>query len=124
LALRTGVTQKALRYREGLDLLTPVRGGNGYRDYREADIRVVEVVRAPGRLGIPVDQSRPFLDCLGAGHEHPEDYVASMAAYRTAIAQLTERIAALAEMRDALVARVEHAALRAAAERPEEEQTP
>jgi peroxiredoxin/DNA-binding transcriptional MerR regulator len=123
LARRTGVTQKALRYYERLGVLTPVRGENGYREYREADVRVVGVVRSLGRLGIPVEQTRPFLDCLGAGHEHPDDCVASMAAYRSAIAQLTERIDALAEMRDELVARLEHAALRAAAERQEEEQS-
>ena len=115
------MTQKALRYYERLGVLTPVRGENRYRECREADVRVVEVVRSLGRLGIQVEQTRPFLDCLGAGHEHPDDCVASMAAYRTAIAQLTERIDALAEMRDELVARLEHAALRAAAQHEDKE---
>jgi DNA-binding transcriptional MerR regulator len=77
---KRGVTQKALRYYERLGVLAPVRGENGYREYREADVRVVEVVRSLGRLGIPVEQTRPFLDCLGAGHEHPDDCVASRAA--------------------------------------------
>jgi DNA-binding transcriptional MerR regulator len=54
------VSKKALRYYERLGVLTPVRGENGYREYREADIRVVQVVRSLGRLGIPVEQARPF----------------------------------------------------------------
>ena len=48
-----------MRYHERLGVLTPVRGENGYREYREADARVVEVVRSLGRLGIPVQQTRP-----------------------------------------------------------------
>ena len=54
--MRTGASQKALRYYEQLGVLAPVRGGNGYREYREADVRVVEVVRSLGRLGIPVER--------------------------------------------------------------------
>ena len=122
LAVRTGASQKALRYYEQLGVLAPARGENGYREYREADVRVVEVVRSLGRLGIPVEQTRPFLDCLGAGHEHPDDCVASMAAYRMAIAQLSERIDALASMREELVARLEHAAARTEDGRPDERQ--
>ena len=122
LAVRTGASQKALRYYEQLGVLAPARGANGYREYREADIRVVEVVRSLGRLGIPVEQTRPFLDCLGAGHEHPDDCVASMAAYRMAIAQLSERIDALTSMREELVARLEHAAARTNDGRPDERQ--
>ena len=122
LAVRTGASQKALRYYEQLGVLAPARGENGYREYREADVRVVEVVRSLGRLGIPVEQTRPFLDCLGAGHEHPDDCVASMAAYRMAIAQLSERIDALTSMREELVARLEHAAARANDGRTDERQ--
>ena len=122
LAVRTGASQKALRYYEQLGVLAPARGENGYREYREADVRVVEVVRSLGRLGIPVEQTRPFLDCLGAGHEHPDDCVASMAAYRMAIAQLSERIDALTSMREELVARLEHAAARTNDGRTDERQ--
>ena len=120
LAERTGASQKALRYYEQLGVLTPARGENDYREYREADVRVVEVVRSLGRLGIPVEQTRPFLDCLGAGHEHPDDCLASMATYRTAIAQLSERIDGLTTMREELVARLERAAARTGDPLPEQ----
>jgi DNA-binding transcriptional MerR regulator len=47
LAERTGVTEKALRYYERLGALTPVRAENGYRAYRDADIRVVDMRARP-----------------------------------------------------------------------------
>jgi peroxiredoxin/DNA-binding transcriptional MerR regulator len=112
LAARTGATAKALRYYERLGVLEPARGGNGYRAYRDADVRVVEVVRSLGRLGISVDRCGPFLECLEVGHDHPDECVASLATYRTAIAELTERIDALSGMRSELVRRLERAAAR------------
>ena len=120
MAVRTEASHKALRYYERLGVLAPARCENGYREYQEADVCVVDVVRSLGRLGIPVEQTRPFLDCLGAGHEHPDDCVASMAAYRMAIAQLSERIDALSSMRAELVARLEHAAARTDDDRADE----
>jgi len=112
LAEQTGVTQKALRYYERLGVLAPERGENGYRDYSAADVGIVELLRTLGRLGISVEQTRPFLDCLGVGHEHPDDCVSSLAAYRAAIARLTERIESLSEMRAGLITRLEAAARR------------
>ncbi|MFJ3246835.1 redoxin family protein [Streptomyces sp. NPDC086782] len=112
LARRAGVTTKAVRYYESLGLLTPGRLANGYRDYDEHDVRLTREIRALGSLGIPVERTRPFLECLTAGHRHGDDCPASLAGYRDAIAELTQRIEGLTARRAVLVAHLRQAAHR------------
>ncbi|MFD4605719.1 redoxin family protein [Streptomyces sp. NPDC058464] len=112
LARRAGVTVKAVRYYESLGLLTPGRLANGYRDYGEGDVRLAREIRALGGLGIPVESTRPFLECLAAGHRHADDCPASLAGYRDAIDDLTRRIEGLTARRAALVMHLEQAAHR------------
>ncbi|MBW8486330.1 redoxin family protein [Actinomadura parmotrematis] len=112
LARRAGVTTKAVRYYESLGLLAPARLPNGYRDYSEHDVRLTREIRALGRLGIPVERTRPFLECLAAGHRHGDDCPASLAGYRDAIHELTQRIEGLTARRTALAAHLHEAAHR------------
>ncbi|WP_432166078.1 redoxin family protein [Streptomyces sp. bgisy031] len=112
LARRAGVTTKAVRYYESLGLLTPGRLANGYRDYNEHDVRLTQEIRALGSLGIPVERTRPFLECLTAGHQHADDCPASLAGYRDAIDELTQRIEGLTARRTLLVAHLQQAAHR------------
>lgn len=112
LARRAGVTTKAVRYYEALGLLEPERLANGYRTYTEHDVRLVREIRALHRLGIPVERTRPFLECLAAGSAHADDCPASLATYREAIDELTERIEALTARRTALIANLRVAAHR------------
>jgi peroxiredoxin/DNA-binding transcriptional MerR regulator len=111
-AQRAGVSAKALRYYESLSLLAPVRLSNGYRNYSDHDVRLIQEVRSLGRLGIPAWRTWPFLECLAAGHEHADDCPASLAAYREAITKLTEHINALTAKRAALTAQLRQAACR------------
>ncbi|MFE3635026.1 MerR family transcriptional regulator [Streptomyces sp. NPDC059168] len=112
LARRAGVTAKAVRYYESLGLLAPARLTNGYRDYGEHDVRLTREIRALGRLGIPAEGTRPFLECLTLGHGHVDDCPAALAGYRDAIAELTERIEGLTARRAVLAARLHEAAHR------------
>ncbi|MET9295774.1 redoxin family protein [Streptomyces sp. NPDC003077] len=112
LARRAGVTTKAVRYYESLGLLRPERLPNGYRDYDEHDVRLTQEIRALGSLGIPVERTRPFLDCLTAGHRHADDCPASLAGYRGAIDELTQRIEGLTARRAVLLAHLREAAHR------------
>lgn len=109
-AARAGATRKAVRYYEALGLIRPARLSNGYRDYSELDVRRVHEVRSLNRLGIPVEQTGAFLECLAEGAEHGDDCPASLATYRDVIAELTERIAALTTRRAALLDRLHAAA--------------
>lgn len=108
-AARAGVTAKAIRYYESLGLLTPARSSNGYRDYGEHDLRVVREVRSLSRLGMPVERTRPFLECLATGREHADDCPSSLAAYRHAITELTDGIETLTAKRAALSAQLHEA---------------
>ncbi|MCG7205451.1 redoxin family protein [Streptomyces arenae] len=121
LARQAGVTTKAVRYYESLGLLTPARLANGYRDYDEHDLRLTREIRALSSLGIPVERTRPFLECLAAGHRYGDDCPASLAGYRDAIDELTRRIEGLTARRAALVAHLQQAAHRGSRVSPADE---
>ncbi|MBT2382664.1 MerR family DNA-binding transcriptional regulator [Streptomyces sp. ISL-11] len=112
LARRADVTAKAVRYYESLGLITAERLANGYRDYAEDDVRLVREIRELSLLGIPVERTRPFLECLAAGRRHSDDCPSSLAGYRDAIDELTERIEGLTARRAALVAQLRASAYR------------
>ncbi|WKU43070.1 redoxin family protein [Streptomyces sp. VNUA116] len=112
LAGRAGVTVKAVRYYESLGLVTPRRLANGYRDYTEDDARLVHEIRVLSGLGIPVERTRPFLACLAAGQQHADDCPESLAGYREAVDELTERIEALTARRAILMHHLRQAAYR------------
>ncbi|WP_354644140.1 MerR family transcriptional regulator [Kitasatospora camelliae] len=122
-ARRAGVTAKTVRYYETLGLISPARLANGYRDYSEQDARMVREARALNRLGIPVEGTRPFLDCLAGGRDHADDCPSSLAGYRAAIDDLTVRIEALTARRATLTRHLRDAAYRNShAARPGEEE--
>ena len=60
---RSGVPRANIRYYEAEGLLSPVRRGNGYRDYSEEDLRTLEKIKLLRRLGVSVEELR----ALGAG---------------------------------------------------------
>jgi peroxiredoxin/DNA-binding transcriptional MerR regulator len=112
LARRAGVTAKAVRYYESLGLITARRRANGYRDYVEDDVRLVQEIRTLSHFGIPVERTRPFLECLMAGRQHADDCPASLAGYRQAIDELTQRIEGLTARRAVLISHLHQAAYR------------
>lgn len=113
LARRTGTSTKAVRYYEHLGLLTPARLGNGYRNYSDEHVQIVEEIRALAAIGISPSKAGPFVDCLRHGHEHSDECPESLAAYRDSIAVLDETIASLTRKRQVLTARLTEAACRA-----------
>ncbi|MFC8718764.1 MerR family DNA-binding transcriptional regulator [Kitasatospora sp. NPDC057198] len=121
-ARRAGVTTKTVRYYEAVGLIAPARLANGYRDYSLQDARMVREARALNQLGIPVEQTRPFLECLSQGRGHVDDCPSSLAGYRAAIDDLTERIEALTARRAVLVEHLRDAAYRNSGTRSSEEE--
>lgn len=121
LARRTGATVRALRYYEAAGLVVPDRLGNGYREYPPIAVRLVEQVRSLTALGLTVEETRPFVECLVDGNEPGDVCPAALAAYRRAITDLEGRIGRLTAHRDALSAQLDTAAertLRPATGRP------
>lgn len=107
------MTVRALRYYEALGLVVPSRLANGYRDYHPVSLCQVEEIRALTGLGLAVEETRPFVECLASGHSTGDDCPASLAAYQHAITQLSARITALTQRRDALAAHLQAATDRA-----------
>ena len=112
LARQASVTAKTVRYYESVGLLEATRLPNGYRDYDERQVRLVREIRELNALGIRVEQTRPFLECLITGHGHGDDCPDSLDTYRATLADLDARITDLATRRTAIAELLESATVR------------
>jgi len=103
-ARRAGVSAKTVRYYESLGLVDSTRLPNGYRDYADDVPRLVAEAQALVRVGLRLEQTRPFLDCLSGGSDNADDCETTRPAYRAAIDDLSARIEELQRRRSALQA--------------------
>ncbi|WP_325050288.1 MerR family transcriptional regulator [Actinomadura craniellae] len=88
LAERAGVSTRALRYYEQQGLLVARRSSNGYRQYEESDLRLVQEIRSLLAAGFTLEDTRPFVDCLRAGHREGSACPESVAVYRRKLAEI------------------------------------
>ncbi|GGT30003.1 MerR family transcriptional regulator [Streptomyces kurssanovii] len=115
LAERAGTTTRTLRYYESRGLLPARRAVNGYRTYDEGDLRMVRQIRTLQDFGFGLEETRPFVECLRAGHPAGDSCPASLAVYRAKLAELDTLIDQLRSVR----AQVGEQLLRAEAQLPE-----
>ncbi|MFD8596173.1 MerR family transcriptional regulator [Kitasatospora sp. NPDC059646] len=106
LAQRAGTTTRALRYYESRGLLPARRGGNGYRAYDEEDLRLLRQIRVLQDFGFELEETRPFVECLRAGHPAGDSCPASLEVYRAKLAELDAMVARLSEIRDRVAAQL------------------
>ncbi|GGO61534.1 MerR family transcriptional regulator [Nonomuraea cavernae] len=106
LARRTGVSSRSLRYYEQHGLLTTRRGANGYRQYTEDDVRLVDEIRALLSVGFTLEDTRPFVDCLRAGNTTGGSCRESVAVYRRKLAQIDDEIRVLLARRAEVAAQL------------------
>ncbi|MCX4532543.1 MerR family transcriptional regulator [Streptomyces sp. NBC_00841] len=118
LAERAGTTTRTLRYYESRGLLPARRAGNGYRAYDEDDLRLVQQIRTLQDFGFELEETRPFVECLRAGHPAGDACPASLAVYRRKLGELDSLIEQLQAVRAQVGAQLARAELEAAAERP------
>ncbi|MFK0196096.1 MerR family transcriptional regulator [Streptomyces lavendulae] len=119
LAKRAGTSTRTLRYYESRGLLAARRTGNGYRDYDEDDLRLLRQIRTLQDFGFELEETRPFVDCLRAGHPAGDSCPASLAVYRRKLGELDGLIGQLAGVREQVarqLAAAEEAAEEAAGE--------
>ncbi|MGA5819374.1 MerR family transcriptional regulator [Kitasatospora sp. NPDC094028] len=109
LAERAGTTTRALRYYEQLGLLPARRAGNGYRAYDEADLRLLREIRMLRDFGFELEETRPFVECLRAGHPEGDSCPASLEVYRRKLAELDACIARLEAVRQQVAGQFERA---------------
>ncbi|MGP3949441.1 MerR family transcriptional regulator [Streptomyces sp. 7N604] len=115
LAERAGVSTRTLRYYESRGLLPARRSVNGYRVYGDDDLRLVEQIRTLQDFGFGLEETRPFVECLQAGHPAGDSCPASLEVYRSKLAELD----ALIDQLRAVRAQVSAQLLRAEAELPD-----
>ncbi|MFJ2827316.1 MerR family transcriptional regulator [Streptomyces sp. NPDC087263] len=99
LAVRAGTTTRTLRYYESRGLLPARRGENGYRTYDEDDLRLLKQIRTLQDFGFDLEETRPFVECLRAGHPEGDSCPASLAVYRRKLGELDSVIDELVAVR-------------------------
>lgn len=58
---KTRLSVKTIRYYEDIQLVTPPRADNGYRDYGDADVHRLAFVQRSRSLGFTIDECRSLL---------------------------------------------------------------
>ena len=106
LGRRAGVSARTLRHYEELGLLEARRRANGYREYDEGDLRVVAEIRSLVELGFALEETRPFVECLRAGHPTGASCPGSRAVQRRKLAEVDEWLARLSAVRAELLAQL------------------
>lgn len=118
LAERAGTTTRTLRYYEARGLLPARRTVNGYRDYTEDDLRLLHQIRTLQDFGFDLEDTRPFVECLQAGHPAGDSCPASLDVYRTKLAELDLCIDHMMRVRAEVAAQLARAEVEAAARTP------
>ena len=99
LAARAGTTTRTLRYYESRGLLSARRTGNGYRTYDESDLLLLRQIRTLQDFGFGLEETRPFVECLRAGHPEGDSCPASLQVYRRKLDELDALIGELSAVR-------------------------
>ncbi|MEU1463842.1 MerR family transcriptional regulator [Streptomyces sp. NPDC005727] len=106
LAARAGTTTRALRYYETRGLLPARRDGKGHRTYDEGDLRLVRQIRTLQDCGFDLEETRPFVECLRAGHPEGDSCPASLVVYRRKLDELDALIGQLTAVRETVAGRL------------------
>ncbi|MBN6050878.1 MerR family transcriptional regulator [Nonomuraea sp. RK-328] len=106
LAGRTGASTRSLRYYEQHGLITSRRGANGYREYAEDDVRLVAEIRTLLSVGFTLEDTRPFVNCLRAGHSSGGACLESAKVYRRKLAEIDDEIRILLARRAEVAAQL------------------
>ena len=108
LARRSGSSARSIRYYEQQGLMVARRDPNGYRDYDEADLRLVGEIRSLLVNGFGLEEIRPFVDCLHAGIRARRACPGGIDVYRRKLAELDARIGELQSVRDRVAGELRH----------------
>ena len=100
LAARAGTTARALRYYEARGLLVARRDELGHRTYDESDLKLLRQIRTLQDFGFELEETRPFVECLRAGHPEGDSCPASLAVYRRKLDELDALIGELRAVRE------------------------
>ena len=105
-AMRAGPTTGAVRLYEALGVLEAQRTSNGYREYGEHDLRLVREIQSLQAVGLSLEDTKPFVACLRAGHESGDSCPDSREVYRRKLAEVDACLERLQTVREFLLARL------------------
>ncbi|MEW2318598.1 MerR family transcriptional regulator [Streptomyces bauhiniae] len=109
LAWRVGTTTRALRYYEARGLLPARRDAQGYREYDERDLVLLKQIRTLRDFGFELEETRPFVECLRAGHAEGDACPASREVYRRKLDELDGLIGELVAVRETVAGQLRRA---------------
>jgi len=98
-SVRAGLPAKTIRYYEEIGLVRPARGGNGYRDYCDADIHTLRFLQRARGLGFSVEECRQLLALYGDRDRASAD-VRQLASAK--LGEIDRKIRELSELRRTL----------------------
>ena len=102
LAELAGTSARTLRYYEEQGLMRPQRDAHGYRQYDDAELRVVHEIRSLLAVGFGLDDIKPFVECLRAGNSSGHVCPDSVAVLRRKLTEVDGYLAQLTEIRQRL----------------------
>jgi DNA-binding transcriptional MerR regulator len=100
LAVRTGVSVRALRYYEEQHLLTPERSSSGQRHYRESAVERVQLIQRLYTAGLTSKTIADLIPCVTDGRATP----GLLTRLTAELGQIDERLTDLQHARDQLAA--------------------
>lgn len=108
LSLRTGVSERLLRYYEKQGLLRPERLPSGYRDYHESDVATVRRIRALLAAGLSTATIGQVLPCVRDDGERLAptcpDLIAELLAERARMTSAIEELETSRSLLDTVIA--------------------
>ena len=98
-AQRSGLPAKTIRYYEDIGLVRPLRGANGYRAFRDADLHKLAFLGRARALGFSIEDCRTLLDLY---EDDRRESAQVKAVAEEHLAAIDDKIAQLRSMRDTL----------------------
>ncbi|MGW0039391.1 MerR family transcriptional regulator [Gordonia sp. NPDC003376] len=108
-AARSGIPATTLRFYESIGLLTPRRAHNGYRTFDSRDLERLGLITSAKSLGLELPEIKTLLTLADTG-TCTDTRQSLKPLLRQQIADVEQRIAGLAELRDHLRGAYEHVA--------------
>lgn len=103
-AAKLGLPAKTIRYYESIGLVTPLRGENDYRQYRESDVHKLGFMGRARSLGFSIEDCRTLLALYDDRGRASADVRAVAGEH---LAQIDAKLAELTTMRETLAHLVE-----------------
>lgn len=103
-AERAGLPPKTIRYYEEIGLIRPLRGGNGYRAFRESDLHKLAFIGRARSLGFSIEECRTLLALYEDKHRASADVKALAEEHLTQIAAKIEELRQMEATLKSLVA--------------------